>query len=90
MNNSISTREYSDLSGQIEDAVRFLSDNNQKLKRLRDFPGVGRIDVDFPIHERDVVFQSDAFPSHLLALMGEGGRGYCLAISGGGRLTDLM
>lgn len=75
MNISISTREFSDLTGQIEDAIRFLSDNNQELKRLRDFPGVERLDIDFPIDERDVVFQSDAFPWQLLALMGERGIG---------------
>jgi hypothetical protein len=45
------------------------------LNRLRDFPEVERIDIDFPIVERDAVFQRDAFPSQLVALMGEGGIG---------------
>ncbi len=75
MNISVSTREFSDLSGQVEDAIRFMSDNKQELKRLRDFPAVERLDIDFPIQERDVVFQCDTFPSQLLGLMGELGIG---------------
>jgi hypothetical protein len=68
MNLSVSTREFLDLKGQIEDAVRFLSGNEEELKRLRGFPGVEQVELDFPIEEREVVFQSDAFPPHLLSL----------------------
>jgi hypothetical protein len=71
MNISVSTREFSDLNGQIADAVEFLSRNDQELRRLRDFPGVEGIDLDFPVEARDVVFQSDAFPPHLLSLLGD-------------------
>ena len=70
MNISVSTREFSDLKGQIEDAVGFLSENGEELKRLRDSPGLERMDLDFPIEVRDVVFQSDAFPPPLLSLLG--------------------
>jgi len=66
----VSQREFSDLRGQIEDAVKFLEDNDQELKRLRDFPGLERMDLDFPVEDRDVVFQSDAFPPRLLSLLG--------------------
>jgi hypothetical protein len=68
---SVSGRESSDLRGQVKDAVEFLKDNNKELKRLRDFPGVERIDLDFQVEDRDVVFQSDAFPPDLLSLLGE-------------------
>jgi hypothetical protein len=37
MNLSVSEREFSDLPGQIEDAVRFLKQNAKELGRLRDF-----------------------------------------------------
>jgi hypothetical protein len=70
VNVSVSTREFSDLRGQIDDAVDFLRDNDQELKRLRDFPGLERMDLDFPVEDRDVVFQSDAFPPDLLSLLG--------------------
>jgi hypothetical protein len=70
MNVSLSTREIADLSGQVEDAVGFLRENEQKLRRLRDFPGLERMDSGFPVEDRDVVFQRDAFPYQLLSLLG--------------------
>lgn len=71
MNVSVSTREFSDLKGQIEDAVRFLSDYEEEIRRLRDFSGLERMDLDFPVEDRDTVLQSDAFPPRLLSLMGD-------------------
>lgn len=71
VNISVSTCDFSDLTGQIKDATQFLNDNAQELRRLRDLPGVEGIDLDFPVEERDVIFQRDAFPPHLLAHMGE-------------------
>jgi len=70
MHVSVSTREFSDLAGQIEDAVGFLTDNERELRRLGEFASVGQMYLDFPIEARDVVFQSDAFPPHLLSLLG--------------------
>jgi hypothetical protein len=66
----VSLREFSDLVHQIEDAVEFLESNDKELKRLRDSPGVERIDLDFSLEDRDLVFQSDAFPPRLLSLLG--------------------
>jgi hypothetical protein len=73
MNISVSTREFSDLKGQIEDAVRFLSKHEEELKRLRDSHGLDRMDLDFPIEEREAMVQSDSFPSDLLSLLGDSG-----------------
>jgi hypothetical protein len=70
MSVSVSTRECSDLRGQIEDAVSFLWENDQELRRLRDFPGLERMDLDFPIEDRDIVYQRDTFPHQLLSLLG--------------------
>jgi hypothetical protein len=67
---SVSTRETSDLSGQIDDAISFLSENDGELRRLRDFPGLERVDLDFPVEDRDIVYQRDAFPHQLLSLLG--------------------
>lgn len=71
MNVSVSTREVSDLRGQVKDAIEFLSNNDRELRRLRDFPGLQRMDLDFPIEDRDVMYQRDAFPHKLLSLLGE-------------------
>jgi hypothetical protein len=71
MNVSVSTREVSDLRGQVKDAIEFLSKNDRELRRLRDFPGLQRMDLDFPIEDRDVMYQRDAFPHKLLSLLGE-------------------
>jgi hypothetical protein len=69
MNISVSIREFSDLRGQIDDAIRFLSNNDQELQRLRDFPGLEEMELDFPVEERDVAVQSDAFPAQMLSLL---------------------
>jgi hypothetical protein len=75
MHISVSTREFSDLTGQIQDAIDFLSKNRGELKRLRDFPGLQSMDIDFPIEDRDVVYQSDVFSHKLLSLLGDLGIG---------------
>jgi hypothetical protein len=67
---SVSTREFSDLRSQIHDAIEFLLENDEELKRLRHFPGLERMEMDFPVEDRDVVFQSDGFPPSLLSLLG--------------------
>lgn len=69
MNISVSNREFSDINGQIEDAIRFLVENRQELQRLRSFAGLDTLTMDFPIEERDAAFQSDAFPARLLLLL---------------------
>ncbi len=71
MNVSVSTREFSDLNGLVDDAVGFLQENDRELRRLRDFPGLERMDLEFPVEDRDLVFQRDAFPHQLLSLLGE-------------------
>ncbi len=71
MNVSVSEREFSDLAGQIEDAIQFVSHNTEELKRLQSFPGVERLELDFPVQSRDVAVQSDAFSAALLSLMGK-------------------
>lgn len=71
MNISVSNREFSDLTGQIEDAMRFLTDHLEELTRLRNFPGLERLVLDFPVADRDVAVQRDGFPAALISLMGE-------------------
>lgn len=71
MNVSVSEREFADLPGQITDAIQFLTENADELKRLRTLDDVEQVALDFPIQRRDVAVQRDCFPATLLALMGE-------------------
>ncbi len=71
MNVSVSEREFADLTGQISDAIHFLADHFQELKRLREFPGLERLVLDFPVADRDVAVERDCFPAELMSLMGE-------------------
>jgi hypothetical protein len=71
MSITVGRGEFSDWDRQIEDAIEFLTANEKELKRLRDFPGLERMFLDFPIENRDTVFQSDTFPSQLLLLLGK-------------------
>ena len=52
-------------------ATLFLPSNEKELIRLRDFPGVEGISLDFGIEERDVPAQREAFPPELLFLLGK-------------------
>lgn len=70
MNLSVSTRAFSDLIGQIEDAIQFLSTNHDELRRLREFHGVEQMLLDFPLEDRDAMVQRDTFPARLLLLLG--------------------
>jgi hypothetical protein len=71
MHISISRCEFSDLAGQIKDAVSFLHNNHVQLLRLRNFPGIEGAVMDFPVEDRDVACQTDVFPFELLASMGD-------------------
>jgi hypothetical protein len=79
MNVSVSVREFSDLAGQVNDAISFLRAHHKELLRLRNFPCSEGTTLDFPVEDREVACQRDTFPSELLALMG--GLKITLAIS---------
>lgn len=66
----VSPADFSDLQGQIADAVQFVERNQDELARLVGFPGVENVSVDFGIEERDVAAQSERFPPNLLRLLG--------------------
>ncbi len=69
MNVSVSEGEFSDLASQIEDALQFLSQNAGELQRLRNFPGVEKLELDFPVENRETFVQHSTFPSTLISLM---------------------
>jgi hypothetical protein len=73
-NAQVSTREWNDLDGQIEDAKAFLANHRAELGRLRGFAGVEGIEIDFAIPLRigrnNVAVQSDRFPPDLILAAG--------------------
>ncbi len=74
-NVSISEAGWDDLAGQVVDAQAFLARYRGELQRLRTYPGVDGVELDFPLELRigseDVVVQSDRFPPELLLAAGE-------------------
>jgi hypothetical protein len=73
----VSLKEWKDLPGQIEDAKAFLAEHGAELLRLRSFPGVEGLELDFPMHLRvganHIVVQSDRLPADLLLAAGRMG-----------------
>jgi hypothetical protein len=73
----VSMKEWDDLPGQIEDAKAFLAEHEVELRRLRAFPGVGGMELDFPMNLRigtkDVAVQGDRLPADLLFAAGRAG-----------------
>jgi hypothetical protein len=72
---SVSDSDFDNLHGQIQDAISFLEKNKVELERLRTFPGVERLTLDFGIARRDISAQYDYFPPELLYLAGSLGVG---------------
>lgn len=86
---SVSDRGWSDLPGQIEDAIDFLRRHRDALERLRAAPGIEDVRLDFPYHLRidgeTVWAQFDYLPPTLLALAGALGVGIELSLYPPGR-----
>jgi hypothetical protein len=69
-NSCASEADFDDLGTQIRDAIQFLTRHETELRRLRAFPGVEAVTLDFGIRWREVAVQKDTFPSELLCLAG--------------------
>jgi hypothetical protein len=73
----VSLKEWNDLRGQIEDAKAFLVEHGAELLRLRSFPGVEGLELDFPMNLRmgtnEIAVQSDRLPADLLLAAGRAG-----------------
>jgi len=55
-----------DLRGQVREAVAFLDEYEEELRRLTAFEGVDQVFLDFGLRRRDVAAQTGIFPSELL------------------------
>ncbi|GAC1472091.1 MAG: hypothetical protein NVSMB9_18930 [Isosphaeraceae bacterium] len=70
-----SEADFDEFPRQVEEATAFLLLHRQELSRLRDFPGVEDMTLDFGIARRDVLVQCDHLPPTLLRAAGELGIG---------------
>jgi hypothetical protein len=66
----VSDADFNEFPRQVEETVEFLRANAAEVRRLRDFPGVEGVVLDFGIARRDVVVQCDRFPAELVQLAG--------------------
>ena len=53
---------------QVADAVEFLTEEFEQVRRLCEWPGVESVSIDFGIRWRDVFAQSDVLPRELVRL----------------------
>jgi hypothetical protein len=79
----VSTRAWTDLAGQVEDAIAFLEEYRGDLQVLIRTPGVARVWLDFPFAVPDTgeppFLQSVFLPPGLLSLAG--GLGVAIEVS---------
>ena len=65
-NARIGESDMDDLEGQLQDAVHFLVEHGDELRRLGSFDGVEEVCLEFAIRRRAGAVQSDVFPADLL------------------------
>ena len=63
---TVSHAELTDLETQIREAIIFLDEYEDELRRLGSFDGVEGVSLDFGVKRQDVAVQTDVFPSDLL------------------------
>ena len=66
----VSAAAASDLPGQVRDALRFLDEHEDELRRLAGYPGVEEVCLEFSVEHRDETAQADIFHAELLWRMG--------------------
>jgi hypothetical protein len=76
LNINVSDAEFSDLQGQIQDAIVFLKKHNRAIKNLCGYEGVEQVCLDFGIEQRKkAIIQYEYFPPALITLAGRLGLG---------------
>lgn len=63
---AVSTAGFDDLDGQISDAIAFLDEHEDELRRLGRFEGVEMVRLDFGVRRSDGAVQTETFPAELL------------------------
>ncbi|HEV7998820.1 MAG TPA: hypothetical protein VGP63_02995 [Planctomycetaceae bacterium] len=67
--------DFHEFPKQVAGATAFLLAEAEEIRRLRTFPGVEDVTLDFGIERRDVVVQSDHLPADLIRAAGALGLG---------------
>jgi hypothetical protein len=65
-NVTISEADVGDLATQIDEAIAFLDEHEDELRRLGRFEGMEEMEIDFAVEWRDLSVQTDWFPPELL------------------------
>ena len=63
---TVSRANPADLPTQIDEAIAFLDEHEEELRRLARFEGVEEVELDFTVEWRDLSMQTDWFPPDLL------------------------
>lgn len=63
---AVSQADFSDLEGQIREAILFLDEYEEELRRLGSYSGVEGVSLDFGVEWRTASVQTDVFPADLL------------------------
>jgi hypothetical protein len=71
VNVSVSEADFDDLANQEEDAIKFLAENADEIRRLCSYLGVQEIVLDFGIWRREAFAQFDRFPVELVQIAGD-------------------
>ena len=66
----VSDAAFTDLRGQIRDALRFLARHKSALQRLGKRADVDEMTLDFSVQRRDAAVELDRFPHELLLAAG--------------------
>jgi hypothetical protein len=82
-NLSVSDAPWDNLPAQVADVESFLREHESEVGRLREFPGVESVSLDFPISldvNTEVVAQFHRFPESLVRSAGRLGLGLELSV----------
>jgi len=66
LNIAVSDADGQNLDAQVSDALRFLREHEDELRRLGSSSGMEEMCLDFSVERRDVIAQSEIFPAELL------------------------
>lgn len=69
-----SDAEFDEFDRQVDEAAAFLKGHHDELSRLRDFPGIEGIMIDFGAKHKDVYVECYSLSPELVRLAGELGR----------------
>ncbi len=75
-----SSADFDEFPKQVAEATEFLRAQAKELLRLRSFPGVQMVNIDFGVERRDVAIQCDYLSQELIGLAGSLGMGIAFSI----------